>query len=239
MAAPTPHNAARPGEIAPVVLMPGDPLRAKLIAETYLDHPVCYNEVRGMLGYTGSYRGVPVSVQGSGMGCPSIGIYSYELFAFYGVETILRIGSAGALSDDLDIGDLVIAQAACTDSNYPAQYGLPGTFAPIGDYRLIRKAEEIAAGKQLNCRVGNVLTSDCFYVEDNTALSRWREMGVLAVEMECAALYCNAARLGKRALGLLTISDCPFKGTASSAEYRQKALGNMIETALEVAVCGR
>lgn len=237
MSVPTPHNAARMGDIAPVVLMPGDPLRAKMIAETYLENPVCYNETRGMLGYTGRYRGVPVSVQGSGMGCPSMGIYSYELFAFYGVETILRIGSAGALADGLDIGDLVIAQGACTDSAYLNQYGLPGAFAPIGDFALAVRAAEIAGRKGLRWKAGNVLSSDCFYTDGTGGLAKWREMGVLAVEMECAALYANAARLGKRALGLLTVSDCPFKGTASSAEYRQNGLTAMIEVALEAAVC--
>ena len=237
MNTPTPHNAAKPGDIAPVVLMPGDPLRAKMIAETYLENPVCYNEVRGMLGYTGFYYGKPVSVQGSGMGCPSIGIYSYELYAFYGVETILRIGSAGALSDALDIGDLVIAQAACTDSRYPEQYGLPGAFAPIGDFALACDLYQRAQAKGLHCMAGNVLTSDCFYVDDSETLAKWRKMGVLAVEMECAALYSNAARLGKKALGLLTISDCPFKGTATTAEYRQKSLTDRIKLALEAAVC--
>ncbi|MGI5893221.1 MAG: purine-nucleoside phosphorylase [Candidatus Merdivicinus sp.] len=237
MSVPTPHNAAHIGEIAPIVLMPGDPLRAKMIAETYLEDAVCYNQVRGMLGYTGKYRGIPISVQGSGMGCPSIGIYSHELFAFYGVETILRIGSAGALADDLDIGDLVIAQAACTDSHFPAQFGTPGNFAPIGDFSLACKAAQIAESKHLHWKAGNILTSDCFYVDDEENLPKWKRMGVLAVEMECAALYANAARLGKKALGLLTISDCPFKGTASSAEFRQKAMTDMIETALETALC--
>ena len=235
MSVPTPHIEAQAGEIASVVLMPGDPLRAKLLAETYLENPVCYNQVRGMLGYTGTYRGKLVSVQGSGMGCPSIGIYSYELFAFYGVEAIVRIGSAGALADSLDIGDLVIAQGACTDSSFPEQFGMPGAYAPIGDFQLARQAQNIAREKGLHCAVGNVLTSDHFYVEDQESLAQWRKMGVLAVEMECAALYCNAARLGKRALGILTISDCPFKGTATTAEQRQNGMAAMLETALALA----
>ena len=234
MNTPTPHIGAKAGEIAPVVLMPGDPLRAKWIAEHYLENPVCYTEVRGMLGFTGTYKGKPVSVQGSGMGCPSMGIYSHELFAFYGVETIIRVGSAGALQDFLDIGDLVIAQGACTDSHFPAQFGLPGIFAPIGDFELMRRGADAASKKGLRYVVGNVLSSDCFYVDDPENLPKWRNMGVLAVEMECAALYANAARLGKKALGILTISDCPFKGTATTAEQRQDGMKDMIETALEL-----
>ena len=234
MNTPTPHIGAKAGEIAPVVLMPGDPLRAKWIAENYLENPVCYTEVRGMLGFTGTYKGKPVSVQGSGMGCPSMGIYSHELFAFYGVETIIRVGSAGALQDFLDIGDLVIAQGACTDSHFPEQFGLPGTFAPIGDFELMRRGADAASKKGLRYVVGNVLSSDCFYVDDPENLPKWRNMGVLAVEMECAALYANAARLGKKALGILTISDCPFKGTATTAEQRQNGMKDMIETALEL-----
>ena len=234
MNTPTPHIGAKAGEIAPVVLMPGDPLRAKWIAENYLENPVCYTEVRGMLGFTGTYKGKPVSVQGSGMGCPSMGIYSHELYAFYGVETIIRVGSAGALQDFLDIGDLVIAQGACTDSHFPEQFGLPGIFAPIGDFELMRRGADAASKKGLRYVVGNVLSSDCFYVDDPENLPKWRNMGVLAVEMECAALYANAARLGKKALGILTISDCPFKGTATTAEQRQDGMKDMIETALEL-----
>ncbi len=234
MNTPTPHIGAKAGEIAPVVLMPGDPLRAKWIAEHYLENPVCYTEVRGMLGFTGTYKGKPVSVQGSGMGCPSMGIYSHELYAFYGVETIIRVGSAGALQDFLDIGDLVIAQGACTDSHFPEQFGLPGAFAPIGDFELMRLGADAAGKKGLRYAVGNVLSSDCFYVDDPENLPKWRKMGVLAVEMECAALYANAARLGKKALGILTISDCPFKGTATTAEQRQNGMKDMIEAALEL-----
>ena len=234
MNTPTPHIGAKAGEIAPVVLMPGDPLRAKWIAENYLENPVCYTEVRGMLGFTGTYKGKPVSVQGSGMGCPSMGIYSHELYAFYGVETIIRVGSAGALQDFLDIGDLVIAQGACTDSHFPEQFGLPGAFAPIGDFELMRLGADAAVKKGVHYTVGNVLSSDCFYVDDPENLPKWRKMGVLAVEMECAALYANAARLGKKALGILTISDCPFKGTATTAEQRQNGMKDMIETALEL-----
>ncbi len=234
MNTPTPHIGAKAGEIAPVVLMPGDPLRAKWIAENYLENPVCYSQVRGMLGFTGTYHGKPVSVQGSGMGCPSMGIYSHELFAFYDVETIIRIGSAGALQDFLDIGDLVIAQGACTDSNFPNQFGLPGAFAPIGNFELAVRAADTARKKQIHYTVGNILTSDCFYVDDSENLPKWRKMGVLAVEMECAALYSNAARLGKKALGILTISDCPFKGTATTAEQRQNGMKDMVETTLEL-----
>lgn len=230
----TPHIEAERGAYAKTVLMPGDPLRAKFIAETFLTDAVQVNGVRGMLGFTGKYKGVPVSVQGSGMGCPSMGIYSHELFAFYGVETIIRVGSAGALQDFLNIGDLVIAQGACTDSHFPEQFGLPGTFAPIGDFELMRRGADAASKKGLRYVVGNVLSSDCFYVDDPENLPKWRNMGVLAVEMECAALYANAARLGKKALGILTISDCPFKGTATTAEQRQNGMKDMIETALEL-----
>ena len=234
MSAPTPHNAAKPGEIAKTVLMPGDPLRAKFVAETFLENPKQYNTVRGMLGYTGTYKGKEISVQGSGMGIPSIGIYSYELFNFYGVENIIRIGSAGAISTDLHIGDVVIGMGACTDSNYPSQFGMPGTFAPIASYPLLKQA--VAAAEELgyNYSVGNILSSDVFYTEDPDCLKKWQKMGVLAVEMESAGLYCNAARAGKNALCLLTISDCPFTGEATTAEERQTKFTQMMEIALRL-----
>ena len=234
MSVPTPHIGASFGEIAKTVLMPGDPLRAKMIAERYLENPVCYNQVRGMLGYTGTYRGKPVSVQGSGMGMPSMGIYSYELFHFYDVETIIRVGSAGALQDDLEIGDLVIAAGCSSFTRYLDQFGTPGAFAPLADFDLAVRAADAARSRGFRYRAGNVLSSDTFYDDDAAALERWRRMGVLAVEMETAALYANAARAGKKALGILTISDCPFKGTATTAEERQNAFTNMVETALEL-----
>ena len=234
MAVPTPHIGAAAGEIAPVMLMPGDPLRAKMIAETFLENPVCYNQVRGMLGYTGTYRGKPVSVQGSGMGMPSIGIYSYELFNFYGVETIIRVGSAGALQDFLKIGDLVVAAGCSSFTRYLDQFGLPGSFAPLADFDLASGAVSAAREKGFRCFAGNVLSSDTFYDDDAEALRKWQRMGILAVEMEGAALYANAARAGKKALTILTISDCPFLGTATTAEERQNSFTAMVETALEL-----
>ncbi|MEF2795685.1 MAG: purine-nucleoside phosphorylase, partial [Hydrogeniiclostridium sp.] len=204
----TPHNAAEPGAIAKTVLMPGDPLRAKFVAETYLENPVCFNTVRNMLGFTGTYHGKPVSVMGSGMGMPSIGIYSYELFHFYNVDRIIRIGTAGGIADGVQLRDVVVGVGACTDSNYAAQFRLPGTFAPIASFRLAEKAVQAARRLGVPVRAGNVLSSDLFYGDDETSLETWKKMGVLAVEMESAALYMNAARAGKEALCLLTISDC-------------------------------
>ena len=234
MSVPTPHIGASLGEIAPFVLMPGDPLRAKWIAETYLEDPACYNQVRGMLGYTGTFRGKKVSVQGSGMGMPSMGIYSYELFHFYGVETIVRVGSAGALQDDLNIGDLVVAAGCSSFTRYLDQFGTPGAFAPLGNFELAAAAVKAAREKGFRCVAGNVLSSDTFYDDDPDFLRKWQRMGVLAVEMETAALYANAARAGKRALGIFTVSDCPFKGLATTAEQRQTAFTGMVETALEL-----
>lgn len=232
----TPHNAAEAGQIAKVVLMPGDPLRAKFIAENFLENAVCFTTVRGMLGYTGSYKGHEVSVMGHGMGMPSVGIYSYELYAFYGVERIIRIGSAGGMNPALDLGDIVIAQGACTDSNYAAQYELPGSFAPIADYKMLATAAALAEKSGRRCMIGNVLSSDVFYTPNNERSARWLTMGVLCAEMECAALYMNAAYLGKRALGLLTISDLIGSERAMSAEDRQTKFREMMEIALETAI---
>lgn len=231
----TPHNEAKEGQIAKTVLMPGDPLRAKFIAETYLENPVCFNQVRNMFGYTGTYKGKEVSVMGGGMGMPSIGIYSYELYEFYGVENIIRIGSAGGYADDLDLGDLVIGLGASTNSNFAHQYHLPGTFAPIADYDLVRKAVDAAEKLNVPVKVGNILSSDTFYDDDANAKLAWKKMGVLAVEMEAAALYMNAARLGKKALCMLTISDHLFTGKELSAQERQVGFRNMMEVALELA----
>lgn len=229
---PTPHIGAKSNEIAKTVLMPGDPLRAKFIAENYLSDVKCFNSIRNMLGFTGMYNNVRVSVMGAGMGMPSMGIYSYELFNFYGVENIIRIGTAGAVSDLVDVRDLVVGVGACTDSNYASQYKLPGTFAPIADYGLVRLAENASQQLGVKAVFGNVLSSDTFYGDDDESLNKWRKMGVLAVEMEAAALYMNAARAGKKALCILTISDCPFKGVSLSAEERQSGFSEMMEVAL-------
>lgn len=232
---PTAHNNAKANDFAKTVLMPGDPLRAKYIAEIYLENPRQVTAVRNMFGYTGTYKGKEISVMGGGMGMPSIGIYSYELFNFYGVDQIIRIGSAGALQDHIKVMDVVIGMGACTDSNYAYQYGLPGTFAPIADYELMNKAIETAKRQGTNVVVGNVLSSDVFYNADPTVNDRWRSMGVLAVEMEAAALYMNAAKAKKKALCMLTISDHIYTGEALCAEDRQLGFGKMMEIALELA----
>lgn len=233
---PTAHNNAKLGDIAETILLPGDPLRAKFIAETFLDNPVMYNTVRGMYGYTGYYKGKKISVQGSGMGIPSIGIYSYELINFYGVKNLIRVGSAGAINENLKVHDIVIGMGACTDSNYANQFNLPGTFAPIASYDLLKKSVDIANSKNINVTVGNIVSNDVFYSDsglDN--LAKWNKMGVLAVEMEAAALYMNAARAGVNALCILTISDCPFTGEECSSHERQVAFTKMMEIALELA----
>ncbi len=231
----TPHNEAKPGDIAKTVLMPGDPLRAKFIAETYLEDVVCFNTVRNMLGFTGTYKGKKVSVMGGGMGMPSIGIYSYELYNFYDVDNIIRIGSAGGIAEDIKVRDIVVGMGASTNSRYAAQYKLPGTFAPIADYGLLRKAVEAAERMNIKTVVGNILSSDTFYDDNKEANELWRKMNVLAVEMEAAALYMNAARAGKKALCLLTISDHVFTGESLSAEDRQLSFREMMEIALEIA----
>lgn len=229
---PTPHIEAKLGDIAKTVIMAGDPLRAKFMAEKYLENPVLYNNVRGMLGYTGTYSGKRVSIQGHGMGIPSIGIYTYELFNFYEVDTIIRVGSAGAIDDDLNIGDIVMGMGACTNSNYASQYNLSGTYAPIADFELLRRAAAEAQKRGYRYKVGNLYSSDTFYDDDQTALKQWQKMGVLAVEMEAPALYMNAARAGKKALCICTISDCPFKNVATTSQERQTAFTNMMEVAL-------
>lgn len=232
---PTAHNSAKAGDFAKTVLMPGDPLRAKYIAETYLENPRQVNAVRNMFGYTGTYKGKEISVMGGGMGMPSIGIYSYELFNFYDVDQVIRIGSAGAFQDNIKLMDVVIGMGACTDSNYACQYGLPGTFAPIADYELLNRAVETAKRQGTNVVVGNVLSSDVFYNAMSNVNDLWRDMGVLAVEMEAAALYMNAAKAGKKALCMLTISDHLYTGESLSAEDRQLGFGKMMEIALELA----
>ncbi len=233
---PTPHiNVSEQGIIAETVLMPGDPLRAKFIAETYLDNPVEFNNVRNMSGYTGSYKGKKISIMGSGMGMPSIGIYSYELIHFYGVKNIIRIGSCGAIQEDIKIRDIVIGLSASTNSNYASQYELPGTFAPTASWTLAKKAVDIAQSKGIPTRVGNILSSDIFYDDDPDTWRKWARMGVLAIEMEAAALYMNAARAGANALCILTVSDSLVSHEITTAEERQTSFTNMMEIALELA----
>ena len=237
---PTPHNSAKIEDIAKTVLMPGDPLRAKFIAETFLTEPRLVNNVRGVQGYTGTWKGVPVTVMASGMGIPSIGIYSWELFNFYKVANIIRIGSAGALQDDLKLRDLVAGQGACTNSNYVKNFGLgeAASFAPIADYTLLSAAVETAREHGIEIRVGNLLASDTFYSPEGCAKNdEWKRMGVLAVEMESVALYTNAAYAGKRALCLCTISDHIYRPEENlSAEDRQNSFTQMMEVALDTAV---
>ena len=232
---PTPHITAKEGDFARTVLMPGDPLRAKYIAENFLTDAVLVNNVRGVNGYTGMYNGKRVSVMASGMGMPSMGIYSYELFKFYDVDNIIRIGTAGSLQPDLKIRDLAIAMGACTDSNYAAQYELPGTFAPIASFDLLRKAVDQAEKMgNVGYKVGNVASSDVFYSERPT-MEAWQKMGVLAVEMETAALYMNAARTGKNALTICTISDSLVTGEVTTSEERQTSFADLMKVALEIA----
>ena len=222
------------GEIAERVIMAGDPLRAKFMAERYLENPVQFNSVRGMLGYTGTYKGKRVSVMGHGMGIPSIGIYTYELYNFYGVKRIIRTGSAGAYHSDLQLGDVVVGIGACTDSNYGAQYKLPGVFSPTADFAMARAAVEKAEALGVRYKVGNILSSDVFYGDCADGWKAWQKMGVLAVEMEAAALYMNAARSGNQALCICTISDSLVTGEACSAEQRQTSFTNMMEIAFEI-----
>jgi len=234
-ATPTPHIGAKKGDFAKTVLMPGDPLRAKYIADTYLEDAKLVTSVRNMFGYTGTYKGREISVMGGGMGMPSVGIYSYELFHFYDVDNIIRIGSAGALQDYVKVKDIVIAMGACTDSNYAYQFGLPGTFAPIADYGLMSRAIKIAEEQGTHVVVGNVVSADIFYNQKKDANDLWKSMGVLAVEMEAAALYMNAVKAGKKALCILTISDHIYTGEELDSHERQVGFGKMMEIALELA----
>ncbi len=234
MSTPTPHISAKPGDFARTVLMPGDPLRARFIADTFLENPVLVNNVRGVQGYTGTYRGIPVSVMASGMGMPSIGIYSYELFHFYNVENIIRIGSAGAISPALHLRDIVIAMSASYNSVYAEQFRLPGVYAPTASYTLLKKVTDKAAELGIDAKVGNILSNDLFY-DDAQSTLMWQKMGVLAVEMECAALYMNAARAGKNALAICTISDSLCTSESCSAEERETTFTQMMRLALEIA----
>ncbi len=231
----TPHIKATSADFAKTVLMPGDPLRSKFVAETFLDNAVLVNNVRGIQGYTGTYNGVPVSVMASGMGMPSIGIYSYELFNFFGVENIIRIGSAGGLADQVQLRDIIIGMGACTNSSYQEQYGLGGNFAPIADYSLLRKTVEEAEKLGVRYHVGNMLSSDVFYNANPAFNDGWYKMGVLGVEMEAAALYMNAAAAGKRALAICTVSDHILRGEALDADARQSTFTDMMTIALNVA----
>lgn len=233
---PTPHINAKPGDFGKTVLMPGDPLRSKFIAENFLENPVLVNNVRGVQGYTGTYKGTKVSVMASGMGMPSIGIYSYELFNFFEVDNILRVGSTGSLDPNVKIRDIVFGMGASTNSNYARQFNLPGTYAPIADYKLLSTA--IAAADKLgaNYHVGNVLSSDTFYDAQADANAKWQSMGIMAIEMEAAALYMNAAYAKKRALAILTVSDSIVTGEATTAEERQNSFTQMMQVALDTAV---
>ena len=239
---PTPHISAKPGDFGKTVLMPGDPLRSKFIAENFLENPVLVNNVRGVQGYTGYYKGVKVSVMASGMGMPAMGIYSHELFNAYGVENIIRVGSAGSIQEHIHIYDIVLGQGACTDSNWAAQYHLPGTFAPIADFDLLTAAVAACKEHGATYHVGNINSSDAFYGDHEGmpealgSVYTLKKMGVMALEMEAAALYMNAARYGKRALCICTISDHVLAGVEISAEEREKSFTTMMKVALDVAV---
>ncbi len=231
----TPHNQASAGEIAKTVLMPGDPLRAKFLAEKYLKNVKQFNSVRNMFGYTGTYKGKEVSIMGSGMGMPSIGIYSYELFSQYGVENIIRIGSCGSFKKEVHLRDIIFVQGCCTDSNFAHQYELPGIYCAISDYSLLEKAVDTAKEKNVSYHVGNVLSSDIFYHADQGTVEKWASMGCLGVEMESYALFATAAYLNKRALTLLTVSDSLVSNEKTSSDEREKTFTAMMEIALEIA----
>ena len=231
---PTPHNAAEVTDIAKVVLMPGDPLRAQFVAENYLENATLFTSVRNMLGFTGSYHGIPISVMGSGMGIPSMSIYAYELFNLYDVDAVIRVGSAGGISPQVKLRDIVFGQGACTDSNFGAHYGAPGTLAPICDFDLLRSAVDVAERMGVPYHVGNLISTDTFYRKPE-AHEPWRSMGVLATEMEAAGLYLNAMAAGKKALAIVTVSDMVLTNDCLTAEERETTLTQMIEVALEVA----
>ncbi|MCS5479282.1 purine-nucleoside phosphorylase [Corynebacterium sp. YIM 101645] len=233
--AETPHINPGGAPIAKTVLMPGDPLRAKFIAENYLEDVVQFNSVRNMLGFTGTWHGHEVSVMGSGMGIPSASLYAHELIHVFGAEKLVRVGSCGAMQPDLDLYEIIVAQGACTDSRFLAQYNLPGTFAPIASWKLLRAFTDEAARQGVDVHVGNILSSDVFYNADDTASRRWAGMGVLAVEMESAGIYAVAADAGVAALGVFTVSDNIVTGTATSAAERETAFTRMMELALPLA----
>jgi purine-nucleoside phosphorylase len=232
----TPHiEVDKQNVIAKTILLPGDPLRAKFIADNYLSNPVRFNAVRNAFGYTGTYKGKEISVMGTGMGMPSIGIYSYELIHTYGVKNLIRIGSCGSFQESLDLYDIIIGMAASTNSNFASQYGLPGTYAPTASWSLLKKAVDIAGKKNYPVTVGNILSSDIFYNDNPDSWKEWAKMGILGVEMEAAALYMNAARAGVNALCILTVSDSLVTHKATTSEERQTAFTKMMEIALELA----
>lgn len=233
---PTPHIGALEGEIAETILLPGDPLRAKFIADHFLEDVKQFNGTRNMLGFTGTYQGKPVSVMGTGMGCPSIGIYSYELIHFYGCKNLIRVGTAGALREDVHVKDMIFGMGACTTSNFVKLFGLPGDFAPICSYELLAKGVKAAEELGISYKVGNVLSSDMFYGPPKQVSGgmAWADMGVMAVEMEAAALYANAAAAGANALAILTISDSMVTGEATTAEERQTTFTDMMKVALSL-----
>lgn len=230
----TPHNNAERGDIAKTILLPGDPLRAKYIAENYLENPKQFNAVRGVYGYTGTYKGKEISVMGTGMGCASMGIYSYELIHFYGVENLIRIGSCGGFTDDLELGQLIMAMGSCSDTNYARQYELPGNYAATASFDLLRAAVAKAEEQDVTFSVGNVLSTDVFYRKPG-ATKPWEDMGVLAAEMESFALYCNAAAAGAKALSIMTVSILLPSGKQMSSEQTETGLHNMIQVALDTA----
>lgn len=231
----TPHNSAVRGDIAETILLPGDPLRAKFIAENFFEDPVQFNTVRNMFGYTGTYKGKKISVMGTGMGVPSIGIYSYELIHFYGVKNLIRVGSCGALQGNLKLYDVIIGMGASTNSSYAHQYGLPGTYSATASWDLMYKAVKVAEGKGIPVHVGNILTSDTFYSADTDSIAKWQSMNIMAVEMESFALYCNAAYAGVNALTILTVSDSIVNKEETTPEEREKSFTRMMEIALELA----
>ncbi len=231
---PTPHINATPEDFAKTVIMPGDPMRSKFIAENFLSDAKLVNDVRGVKGYTGNYKGTRLSVMASGMGIPSMAIYSHELYNFFDVNSIIRIGSAGAISDKVDIGDIVIGMGACTDSVYAENFGIKGGYCPIADFELLNPAVNTAKEKSIKTAVGNIITTEIFY--NQTSYEPWSNLGVLAVEMETAALYINAAKAGKKALAMYTVSDNVLTGEGISAEEREKSFVSMIELALCTAL---
>lgn len=231
----TPHIQPNEKEIAKTVLLPGDPLRAKFIADNYLEDVIQFNAVRNMLGYTGTYKGKRISVMGTGMGAPSMGIYSWELIHVFGVQNLIRIGSCGAIQEELELYDIIVAMGASTNSNYAAQYNLPGSISALGSWKLLQKTQEVANQKNIHLHVGNVLSSDVFYSADTTAMDKWKAAGILGVEMEAIALYLNAMHAKVNALCILTVSDHIYTGKETTATERERAFTKMMEMALEVA----
>lgn len=232
----TPHINAKIGDFAKTVLMPGDPLRAKFIAENFFENARLVNNVRGVNGYTGTYKGKEISVMASGMGMPSMAIYAHELYSFFGVECIIRVGTAGGICEKVKIRDIVLGQGACSDSNFTSQFSLGGTFCPIANFSLLKSAYEIGTHSGMKVHVGNLYSTDIFYNADKTNTQKWKDMGVLAVEMEAAALYTVSQRLKKKALSICTVSDHLITGESTSAEERQNTFTDMMHLALDVAL---